>query len=144
MQKYFIESGTGILNSSQILKKWSTAFLLVKITALWSKIFIFVFLNSLESIPSTWINGRKSILTFMLDARSKYGDLSASGLGWETNILLTFKRLQLLSVCKNYTVLRFIPNLSNVNIKRIIGIISSVQRYKIKLYHFILLRVPIS
>ena len=56
-----MSDGISTLLSAANLKKWSTAFLLVKITAVWLRIFIFCFLNSLISTGSIWMNWRKSI-----------------------------------------------------------------------------------
>ena len=102
MQKYFMLSGTVNLISSANLKKWSTAFLLVKITAVCPTKFALVeTLNSWAPIPSTWINGLKSILSLYLSPKSKYGDLSVSGLGCDTKIDFTFKltKFEMVNFC---------------------------------------------
>jgi hypothetical protein len=47
--------------------------------------------KSAAETPSIWINSLKSIFTLHFLDNSKYGDLSDSGRGWVTRIVLTFK-----------------------------------------------------
>ena len=131
MQKYFIVSGTTVLSSEQILKKWSIPVLLVKMTAEKSRILIFCCRKSFEGIPSIWTKGLKSIFRLYFLASSKYGDFGLFGSGCDTKIFLIFNSLQFSFHSQSNTRQFYVrPEKYFVIIKT--GRISSAQRYKIK------------
>lgn len=95
MQKYFISGGISSLSSAQIWKKWSTAFLLVKITAVWCNISTFCLRNSFNGTGSTWMKGIKSTFRRYLSESFRYGEFASAGGSWVTRMLFTFRVLSL-------------------------------------------------
>ena len=98
-QIYFIVSGTVTRASSQIWKKLSMVVREVKITAVWSRIFMRWLRNSLGVTPITLISGLYSISTPRRFEISKNGDFSTmGGAGCATRILLMLLLISSLSV----------------------------------------------
>src|SRR5690606_582591 len=99
-----MSAGTSYRISSHTRKKVSTAFLLVKMTAVKSAKLIFSLRTSLAGTPSTWMNPLKSNFKLYFSANAKYGDLSFSGLGKVTKILFTFLALASSTCIFNFLV----------------------------------------